>query len=101
MDRTSTSPGLMYATPRLLAMFTSPPHNLKGCRAGSRYGVILVTRTAADADDRLVPCRPPQWNPTSENHDLSIIGGVDSKELSAPTCAITFTPSSATAMSIS
>src|SRR5947209_8485315 len=83
MDRTSTSPGLMYATPRLLAMSISPPSNLKGCRASFRYRVVLIARAAADADraDHLAVLL--QRNPTGENHDLAIIGGVDSEELPA------------------
>src|SRR5438093_8732916 len=83
MDRTSTSPGFIYATPRLLAMSTSPPYNLKGCRASFRYRVVLIARAAADADSAYDFAVLPQWNPAGENHDLAIVRGVDSEELPA------------------
>src|SRR5882762_7912834 len=82
MDWISTTPGLMYATPRLLAMAISP-HNLKSCRSSFRDGVILVARAATDADSAYYLAVLLQGNPTGENHDLAIIRSVDSEELPA------------------
>jgi len=56
---------------------------LEGCGCDLRNGVVLLSRSTADThrtDDLPVLL---QRNTTSKNHDLAVVGSVDSKELSA------------------
>ena len=57
--------------------------SLERCGCGIRNGVILLSRSTADTDrtDDLPVLL--QRNATSKNHDLAVVGSVDSKELIA------------------
>ena len=59
------------------------PTSLERCGCGLRNGVVLLSRSTADTDrtDDLPVLL--QRNATSKNHDLAVVGSVDSKELIA------------------
>src|SRR6266513_3518826 len=61
---------------------TTSPQGLKCCRAGFRYCMVLVSRAAADTNGAFDFSALLQRNPTCKNHDLAVVRGMDSEELS-------------------
>ena len=57
--------------------------SLERCGCGLRNGVVLLSRSAADTDRTDDLAVLLQRDATSKNHDLAVVGSVDSKELIA------------------
>src|ERR1700691_22806 len=91
----STFPGPMYAKPRLVAIIFLFEFEVLSSsaiyqnviserrRPGFRDCVILVAGAAADADRAYYLAVFLKRDTARENHDLSVIRGVDAKELAA------------------
>src|ERR1700690_1657332 len=81
IGRTSTFPGPTYTTPRLLAINVLSNKNLECFGASFRYGVILLSGTAAHAHATYHFSAAFQWDAAGEHHHAPMIGHMDSKEL--------------------
>jgi hypothetical protein len=57
--------------------------SLERCGCGLRNGVVLLSRSAADTDRTDDLAVLLQRDATSKNHDLAVVGSMDSKELIA------------------
>src|SRR6266545_1639371 len=62
---------------------TRPEVKLKSGGARSSHGVVLLSRSAADADRAHDFAVTLQWDAAGENHYFAVIGRMDSKELPA------------------
>src|SRR5579862_6910871 len=91
MECTSTLPGPIYTTPRLLAirLLSTAWSNQKCLRRLKRRGagfsdrMILIARATADANRAYNFSALLQRDAAREDHDLAVVGGVDTKELPA------------------
>src|SRR5690349_976047 len=82
MLRTSTLPGPTYTTPRLPGMLDAPVAcSTKGCGAGFRHRLILLTRAAAHANGTDDLPGAFERNAARKDHDAAAVGGMNAVEL--------------------
>src|ERR1700692_2223101 len=81
IGRTSTFPGPTYTTPRLLAINVRSFKNPECFRASFRYGVILLSETAAHSPTAHPFSTARQRDAAGEHHHAPMVGDMDSEEL--------------------